>query len=300
MRRLWLLALAALLITGCGDTAEKAKKPDADPADATSSEPADSTPSESAATEPTPAEAFAQLNDEFDQAQQEFIEKLRGVSRAEQIALRQKDPRPAFVSKFIEFAEAHADAAVAMDAWRKVVEIAPGDQAEKGIDKLIEHDPNDEQLLAAITRRSRSPNPKVEEWLNKLVDNATDDKVRGTAMLSLANYIGTLADFKSYADNPQFVAQMPEIAEYLKKDRPSDEGERVTALLNEVAEKYGDVPFGRGSNLAEEAEGALFVINYLSIGKEAPDIEGTDLDGEEFKLSDYRGKVVMLDFWGDW
>ena len=25
-----------------------------------------------------------------------------------------------------------------------------------------------------------------------------------------------------------------------------------------------------------------------------------DLDGVEFKLSDYRGKVVFLDFWGDW
>jgi thiol-disulfide isomerase/thioredoxin len=36
------------------------------------------------------------------------------------------------------------------------------------------------------------------------------------------------------------------------------------------------------------------------IGNLAPDIEGVDLDGERFKLSDYRGKVVVLDFWGDW
>ncbi len=37
-----------------------------------------------------------------------------------------------------------------------------------------------------------------------------------------------------------------------------------------------------------------------SVGEEAPDIEGNDLDGKSFKLSDYRGKVVLLDFWGDW
>ena len=37
-----------------------------------------------------------------------------------------------------------------------------------------------------------------------------------------------------------------------------------------------------------------------SIGKVAPEIEGSDADGVAFKLSDYRGKVVMLDFWGDW
>lgn len=37
-----------------------------------------------------------------------------------------------------------------------------------------------------------------------------------------------------------------------------------------------------------------------SVGDTAPDIEGTDGDGKAFKLSEYRGKVVMLDFWGDW
>ena len=38
----------------------------------------------------------------------------------------------------------------------------------------------------------------------------------------------------------------------------------------------------------------------LAIGKVAPEISGVDVDGSKFKLSDYRGKVVVLDFWGDW
>ena len=37
-----------------------------------------------------------------------------------------------------------------------------------------------------------------------------------------------------------------------------------------------------------------------AVGFAAPEITGVDLDGVEFNLSDYRGKVVMLDFWGDW
>ena len=36
------------------------------------------------------------------------------------------------------------------------------------------------------------------------------------------------------------------------------------------------------------------------LGLPAPEIVGEDLDGVPFRLSDYRGKVVVLDFWGHW
>ena len=38
----------------------------------------------------------------------------------------------------------------------------------------------------------------------------------------------------------------------------------------------------------------------LAVGKLAPDFTTKDADGVEFKLSDYRGKLVVLDFWGFW
>ena len=38
----------------------------------------------------------------------------------------------------------------------------------------------------------------------------------------------------------------------------------------------------------------------LSEGDIIPEIEGEDTEGVSFKLSDYKGKVIMLDFWGDW
>jgi cytochrome oxidase Cu insertion factor (SCO1/SenC/PrrC family) len=37
-----------------------------------------------------------------------------------------------------------------------------------------------------------------------------------------------------------------------------------------------------------------------AIGQLAPDIDGEDLEGKRFRLSDYRGQVVVLTFWGDW
>ncbi|MEZ6195106.1 MAG: hypothetical protein R3F20_05165 [Planctomycetota bacterium] len=46
--------------------------------------------------------------------------------------------------------------------------------------------------------------------------------------------------------------------------------------------------------------GPIFELEHLYVGATAPDIEGVDVDGVAFKLSDYRGKVVFLDFWGHW
>jgi peroxiredoxin len=43
-----------------------------------------------------------------------------------------------------------------------------------------------------------------------------------------------------------------------------------------------------------------FVIKHLMIGKVAPEIEGADLDGAPFRLSQYRGQVVVLNFSAEW
>ena len=38
----------------------------------------------------------------------------------------------------------------------------------------------------------------------------------------------------------------------------------------------------------------------FEIGNAAPEITGNDLEGKPMKLSEFRGKVVVLDFWGFW
>ena len=45
---------------------------------------------------------------------------------------------------------------------------------------------------------------------------------------------------------------------------------------------------------------ASTAVEGLEIGNIAPDITHPDSSGKEFSLSEYRGKVVMLDFWGHW
>ena len=40
-----------------------------------------------------------------------------------------------------------------------------------------------------------------------------------------------------------------------------------------------------------------FTANGLRKGYLAPDVEGSDLEGKPMKLSDFRGKVVVMEFW---
>ena len=74
----------------------------------------------------------------------------------------------------------------------------------------------------------------------------------------------------------------------------SAEFQEAEKLLLAAAESSGDSMMQRmlKSTIAEKES--------FGIGSDAPDIEGQDLDDVAFKLSDYRGKVVFLDFWGDW
>ena len=44
----------------------------------------------------------------------------------------------------------------------------------------------------------------------------------------------------------------------------------------------------------------LFEMQHLQPGKAAPEITGEDIDGKPMKLSEFRGRVVLLDFWGHW
>lgn len=48
------------------------------------------------------------------------------------------------------------------------------------------------------------------------------------------------------------------------------------------------------------AESNVFLRENLTVGSVAPNIIGTDQDDKEFQLADYRGKVVLIDFWGMW
>ncbi len=86
------------------------------------------------------------------------------------------------------------------------------------------------------------------------------------------------------------------LAELRRQDRARVARE-VETLFEQAGKEYGDVRIPYEGTVAQKVKAELFELRNLLVGKETPDIEGVDQDGKRFRLSDYKGRVVLLDFW---
>ncbi len=99
-----------------------------------------------------------------------------------------------------------------------------------------------------------------------------------------------------YGDVPYITNHLRKLEALLKQPNPTWNGRPLTAdELQHLKEMVA-----RKRTLAQAAEANLNEMHNLTEGKPAPEIVGLDMDGTPRKLSDYRGKVVALVFWGTW
>jgi len=95
------------------------------------------------------------------------------------------------------------------------------------------------------------------------------------------------------ADNPAEAGAVWQFARRLQAARlTSAQESRVLAHLDALSRARP----GREAAFA----GPRRMIKELTVGKVAPPITGTDLDGRSFSLADYRNKVVALIFSAEW
>ncbi len=99
-----------------------------------------------------------------------------------------------------------------------------------------------------------------------------------------------------YGDIPLITVRRREMEAMLKESASTRGGKPLT----EEDRRQIAVILARKSTLGSVAEGHLDEMHNLIPGKPAPEIDGVDTDGKPLKLSDHRGKVVVLVFWGSW
>jgi hypothetical protein len=256
--------------------------------------------------EPTVAEQFRDMKSAFSKEMRAFSAKVRKAKAAERsdIMKEQVEFASDMTGKVMELVDSSEDQELSASILAWVAQNDRGENKAAAVEQLLTDFPESEELATIATSMGRAmPEPKNEVILRSLIENSPHDSVKANATLSLVNMLSSMNRF---ADMPKtaragFVKQMGEGGEeFLDKWTAEAVAAETEKLLEAAMESYADVPYGRGSTVGEFAENKLFSIKYLQIGKVAPDIEGSDLDEVEFKLSDYRGKVVVIDFWGDW
>jgi hypothetical protein len=232
----------------------------------------------------SPADTVKALQEEYAKAQQEYLTAVRAATTTDERRkiYQEKYPNPQkFAARFMEIADKHPTDPAAVDALVWVARNA-GYMPEglKAIETLANKHADDPKVASLAPSLARSQSPHAEKILRAGYEKGATNEAKGQACFNLAQYLHGQAKPREGKPNPEKLKEAEKFFEIVVKE-------------------YADIKYGRGT-LGESAEGNLFEIRNLSIGQTVPEVEGEDTDGKKFKLSDYRGKVVLIDFWGHW
>jgi thiol-disulfide isomerase/thioredoxin len=225
-----------------------------------------------------PKEQYEELEKGFQKEMGELQQKFRDAkTQAEKAKVRDQAftvVAPGYARKMLALAKAHPKEAFAEDALVFVCTV-PGSLPEvpEAVNLLLRDHAGSNKL--ADTLQGLAGREDAEALLRSVRTKATKKPVQ-----LLAGYF---------------------LAEALReKDEPTAaQTQEAEKLLAEFVEKAADVP-GLGPQMIEMAKANLNELRKFAVGKTAPAAESKDLDGKAVKLSDHKGKVVVLDFWATW
>ncbi len=224
--------------------------------------------------------------------------------------------------KFIERAATLRQAANSREEFIANITKAQQAVAEAATRVLNMEDVTDEQAVEAVTAKinalrllSRIGDDKAADELAKFTESLKDDPRPAIAkMMELQTLIAAAANLPR-ADQEQRQAFVTELKEYLSgKEEFSREdlmlamsagqaleqakaNEQAAELYQEIAKLAAVSDDEQIKSYGKRFEGMARRVNLLG---SKMDVFGPMLDGNEFKWEDYRGKVVLIDFWATW
>lgn len=204
-------------------------------------------------------------------------------------------------AQFIKLAREYSADPVAFEALNWVVTrslFTP--MAGEGMDLLRIGHINDPRLAATIRQLEQFQGESFEPFERLIRTAMASSKyhtIKGQATLALARYLWKGKNRILWQRTIHELATLDGKGPYWPRPAESDAdldrmAREADMLFHQAIDHYGDL-----DGIAQEARHDLNELHHLSIGMVAPEIDGTDIDGKRFKLSDYRGKVVFLYFW---
>ncbi len=133
----------------------------------------------------------------------------------------------------------------------------------------------------------------ASHWIDDIIQFLRNEG--GPTGVGVERGTGFLADIAKATSNAQTRANAlwTEGSLFFDSKKPEEQA-RATAVWKEIVAKCPNTPQSR------RAAGLVFQADHLQVGMTAPDVSTVDTDGAAFKLSDFRGKVTVVVFWGFW
>jgi len=228
---------------------------------------------------PSIAEQFQAIDKEVAAKSQELMKKFQEAKDdAEKQKIRNEfmSFRTAQMAKAAELAKKYPQEPAAFNA---LMQSAMSGNAD-AVAALAEHHLSNPRIGMVCMQVGQSGAAGADKLLRAVAEKGTSEPTKAMAMIGLGQWL-------------------KERAGEAKEDEAKKLNAEAEQTFEAVVKQYPKVSVGRGT-AGEMAERELFDLRHLAVGKPAPDITGPDLDGKEFKLSDYRGKVILLDFWAHW
>ena len=259
----------------------------------------------------TPAEQYRALVKEFNEAAHANWNATTDEERKQIAARIEKLPL-----RLLELVEKYPKDPIALDALTQVVTQEywldnytshPGwgqdSRQARAIAILLRDHIQSDKLGETCKRVHFGFRQECETFLRTVLEKSPHKEVRALAGLRLAQFLKyRWLRLDLLQDQPEMARRYEGLygKDYLDALQRQDRSQVVAeteAIFEQAIKQYGDVKLPFGGTVGETARAELYEIRYLSVGKVAPEIDGEDQDGRNFKLSDYRGKVVLLYFW---
>ena len=177
------------------------------------------------------------------------------------------------------------------------------DAARRIVALLLREHLRSEKLGPVCERMCYGPSVEYEGFLRAVLEKSPHREIRALALMALTQYLAIrVQKLDLVKDRPEFASRYEglfgrDLFAAMKRQGRDGIAKEIEGLFERAIEEYADAKMFYGGTVGEEARATLFEMRRLAVGKEAPEIEGVDQDGNRFKLSDSRGKVVLLDFW---
>ncbi len=236
----------------------------------------------------------------------------------EQKALQGSRPNPAFYAgALLQEAETVPGTPAAEEALIWIVTNLPyGSMAERAKEMIARDHARSDKIEPLFNRvQTLMPGSKATEQLfREALAKNPHHKIQGLACFYLARYLDQQATFiriGNLIDPAQRANASPPIQkeswgqdfeDRLLKLNPETLEHEAASLDERVLNEFADIPLQQPFDMIERGQTTLGASSlktlhewkHLGIGKPAPEIEGVDLDGKPMRLSEYRGKVVVL------